>query len=84
VLFARDRGVCALCGVDTMLSKSMNIASRKGVQGQWWDADHIKPVTDGGAECDLANVRTLCCPCHRSLSARQAHERALRKAVTPA
>jgi 5-methylcytosine-specific restriction enzyme A len=31
----------------------------------WWDADHIIPVIEGGGECDLSNLRTLCIPCHR-------------------
>ena len=30
-----------------------------------WDADHIVPVVEGGGECDLDNIRTLCLTCHR-------------------
>jgi 5-methylcytosine-specific restriction endonuclease McrA len=30
-----------------------------------WDADHIVPVAEGGGECDLSNLRTLCLKCHR-------------------
>lgn len=30
-----------------------------------WDADHILPVAEGGGECDLDNLRTLCLVCHR-------------------
>jgi 5-methylcytosine-specific restriction enzyme A len=30
-----------------------------------WDADHIVPVVEGGGECDLENIRTLCLRCHR-------------------
>ena len=49
----RDRGICAACGVDCMAT--------------WlWDADHILPVIEGGGECDLANLRTLCLKCHRA------------------
>jgi 5-methylcytosine-specific restriction endonuclease McrA len=33
--------------------------------GDWWDADHIVPVIEGGGECKLSNLRTLCIPCHR-------------------
>ena len=33
-----------------------------------WDADHILPVTEGGGECDLDNIRTLCLRCHRSVT----------------
>ena len=31
-----------------------------------WDADHILAVAEGGGECDLENLRTLCLLCHRS------------------
>jgi 5-methylcytosine-specific restriction protein A len=31
-----------------------------------WDADHIVPVIEGGGECDLTNLRTLCLKCHRA------------------
>jgi 5-methylcytosine-specific restriction endonuclease McrA len=30
-----------------------------------WDADHVIPVTEGGGECELSNMRTLCLKCHR-------------------
>jgi 5-methylcytosine-specific restriction endonuclease McrA len=30
-----------------------------------WEADHIVPVVEGGGECDLSNLRTLCLRCHR-------------------
>lgn len=31
-----------------------------------WDADHIVPVAEGGGECNLSNMRTLCLKCHRA------------------
>ena len=34
-----------------------------------WDADHIIPVAEGGGECDLSNMRTLCLKCHRARTA---------------
>jgi 5-methylcytosine-specific restriction protein A len=34
-----------------------------------WDADHVVPVVEGGGECDLANIRTLCLKCHRAATA---------------
>ena len=51
--------------------------------GSLWDADHVLPVAQGGGECDLANMQTLCCPCHRRKSGvqRRAAAKALR-AVT--
>jgi 5-methylcytosine-specific restriction protein A len=45
----------------------------------FWDADHITPVVEGGGECDLSNLRTLCIPCHqkatKELAARLAGQR---------
>ncbi len=41
--------------------------------GQYWQADHIVPVAEGGGECGLDNMRTLCTPCHKAAT------RALRK-----
>lgn len=29
-----------------------------------WAADHIVPVSEGGGQCGLENMRTLCLPCH--------------------
>ncbi|KAI8503989.1 Swi SNF matrix associated, actin dependent regulator of chromatin [Branchiostoma belcheri] len=34
-------------------------------EGQFWHADHIVPVADGGGLCSLDNFRTLCVACHR-------------------
>jgi 5-methylcytosine-specific restriction endonuclease McrA len=34
-----------------------------------WDADHSVPVAEGGGQCDLANMRTLCLKCHREATA---------------
>jgi len=31
-----------------------------------WHADHILPVSEGGGEGDLGNLRTLCVRCHRN------------------
>jgi 5-methylcytosine-specific restriction enzyme A len=75
----RDRGVCALCRVDTRAAygemKRARGAKRTKLLAHWqlksltrktlWDADHIVPVAEGGGECDLANLRTLCLLCHR-------------------
>jgi 5-methylcytosine-specific restriction protein A len=77
-VFARDRGVCALCGVDTeglrKNKRKLDYAARKQFEKDWgfrrnlWDADHILPVCKGGGECDLANMRTLCLKCHRQVT----------------
>jgi hypothetical protein len=34
-----------------------------------WQADHILPVAEGGGGCSLENLRTLCLPCHRTVTA---------------
>jgi 5-methylcytosine-specific restriction endonuclease McrA len=38
---------------------------KKMTRRSLWDADHIVPVVEGGGECDLENIRTLCLICHR-------------------
>lgn len=52
-------------------------------RNEWWDADHIVPVCEGGGECGLDNYRTLCQPCHKKvtaeLSAKRAAERRAKK-----
>ena len=78
-VFMRDRGVCALCGIDAHAAYAELKRSRGGFRlrllERWglkkisrktlWDADHIVPVVEGGGECDLGNMRTLCVTCHR-------------------
>lgn len=78
-VFARDRGVCAACGLDTeALRKSkrkLDYSARRRFEQEWgrrrnlWDADHVVPVAEGGGECDLSNMRTLCLKCHREATA---------------
>lgn len=44
-----------------------------------WEMDHIQPVVEGGGDCGLENLRTLCWDCHRietaALAARRAKAR---------
>ena len=84
-VFARDGGVCAECAADTVrifaaLKRARGkeraaglrfygmktMASRRSL----WDADHIVPVAEGGGQCDLDNLRTLCVACHREATAK--------------
>ena len=82
-VLARDRGLCAICAADTLaawiwLKKSRGTRRLRALQ-EWgltrmsrsslWDADHIVPVVEGGGECDLSNIRTLCLKCHRNVTA---------------
>lgn len=78
-VFERDRGVCALCGLDTEAmrrdKRKLDYAARRQFEKDWggrtflWDADHVLPVVEGGGECGLANMRTLCLKCHRTVTA---------------
>lgn len=79
-VFLRDKGICCACGVDTMAAarklRYSRGANRQALLAKWgfktrtrkslWDADHIVPVAEGGGECDLDNIRTLCLICHRA------------------
>jgi 5-methylcytosine-specific restriction endonuclease McrA len=82
-VFERDAGICARCGVDCVAEllklKFSRGRKRPAAWSQWglkpgqrsslWDADHIVPVVEGGGECDLENLRTLCIRCHRDVTA---------------
>ena len=82
-VFARDHGVCAQCGVDTIAlrrdMRKLDYAARRQFLRKWklsensrkslWDADHVLPVAEGGGQCNLSNMRTLCLLCHRKATA---------------
>ena len=83
-VFARDGGRCAICAADTVaifaaLKRSRGSAREAGLRvyglpsikarRSLWDADHILPVAEGGGQCDLDNLRTLCLLCHREETA---------------
>ena len=79
----RDHGICAGCGIDCLAAEQhirrLRGAARLKILREWgvrpsfrkslWDADHIVPVVEGGGECDLHNIRTLCLKCHRAATA---------------
>ena len=46
------------------INKTRKIKHRKN-GGGLWDADHIICVKDGGGQCGLENIRTLCIKCHK-------------------
>jgi 5-methylcytosine-specific restriction endonuclease McrA len=87
----RDRGICAACAVDTIHAlhvikrargvRRLELLARWGLKKRTrrslWDADHIVPVVEGGGECDLENIRTLCLICHRRAT-RELRERLIR------
>jgi hypothetical protein len=55
-------------------------------RGDFWHADHILEVVEGGGCCGLENTQTLCVPCHKrktaALAARRAERRRQQKAAT--
>lgn len=79
----RDRGFCATCGLDTY-------ALRRSLRGRgstsrirelgfkprksFWELDHVVPLIDGGSHA-LSNLQTLCTPCHKRKTAREASGR---------
>jgi len=94
----RDKGICALCHVDTLraflLLKKARGSRRADQLAFWglrrmsrrslWDADHIVPVVEGGGECDLRNFRTVCLICHRKVTAELRTRLALKRLDLPA
>jgi 5-methylcytosine-specific restriction endonuclease McrA len=93
--FERDKGVCAVCGLDCVAefhrlrrlrgaARLRGFAAygiRPGSRRSLWDADHIMPVVEGGGECDLANIRTLCLKCHRERTAELLKKRSAQAAA---
>lgn len=90
-VLARDKGRCSACGLDCIAEwnrlRRMPQMKRALAFQQWgigprsrkslWDADHSTPVSEGGGECDLSNMRTLCLKCHRDATAALRVRRAL-------
>lgn len=76
--FERDHGICALCGVDSVAERRVKKA--RGT-GRCWQADHIVPVVEGGGQCGLDNIRTLCHVCHLAMTAELAKRRAEKRAA---
>ena len=54
----RDKGICAICNVDTLTSTHRR-----------WEMDHIVPIVEGGGLCGLDGYRTLCIACHKTETA---------------
>lgn len=94
VCWERDKGVCGVCGVDSVDLRSRAAATyrEQGYSDEWimarlaksgklWQADHIRPLVDGGgldlAYFEASNLMTLCSACHRQKTSREASQRAL-------
>ena len=61
-ILARDCGMCVVC----RQAERFSLAE---------DVDHIVPVWRGGTDAE-SNLQSLCKPCHKAKSAREARERA--------
>ncbi|KAL1021791.1 hypothetical protein UPYG_G00018010 [Umbra pygmaea] len=59
--------------------KQLNEMIRAPAEGQFWQVDHIRPVYNGGGQCSLDNLQTLCTVCHRTRTSQQAKERSQMK-----
>ncbi|MFP8877484.1 MAG: HNH endonuclease signature motif containing protein [Myxococcota bacterium] len=83
VIRKRDRGFCADCGLDTYALRrrlrgrgshrklrELGFHARRSL----WELDHIVPLVEGGGH-HPTNLQTLCVPCHRRKSVREAAER---------
>ena len=62
LVWKRDPG-CLICG------------TTKETRGVKWEVDHILPVADGGTD-DPENLRLLCVPCHKGVTAAWRRSRA--------
>jgi 5-methylcytosine-specific restriction endonuclease McrA len=97
-VYARDKGVCAACGLDTKQCPTWRTGGNDWRMrrdawliahgyGKWhstalWEADHIVAVVDGGHDLGLDNFQTLCVPCHKKKTAELAARRARERRVT--
>ena len=55
--------------IDFLKEHSISIKRKIWIKkhgGGLWDADHIIPVKNGGGQCGLDNLRTLCIKCHKN------------------
>ena len=89
-LLKRDKGICAICGCDTILIKEISRAipyedrgflfdkigfgKVSGNRYDLWDVDHIVPHSMGGTH-DPENLRTACIGCHKHVTKKFAHSR---------
>jgi hypothetical protein len=59
LLVLTDRGIEKLSNNSTAIVEQIERMAADPKEGDFWQADHIVPVAEGGGECDLSNYRTL-------------------------
>lgn len=82
-IYRRDKGICAICSINASaafkaIKHEARTVPKHEHKSRWptwtlsrrtgWDADHIIPITLGGLYLGLANIRTLCQPCHKRVT----------------
>jgi hypothetical protein len=85
-LWERELGVCETCGrfcpwLRVPREHRDGTSSYDGPLYRAFEVDHIVPLEDGGAH-EIANLQLLCAPCHTAKTARENHERAVRRRET--
>lgn len=72
-------GYAGTGGVEPVFARHVALLKARGydVGRSLWAADHILPVAEGGGQCDLHNIQTLCVPCHKAKSRAETQRRAL-------
>ena len=73
-VFKRDDFTCVIC----------DFSSREkygAYNDHLLQADHIVPIADGGAAMEIDNIRTLCVPCHKEVTADWHRDRAIQRMI---
>lgn len=98
-VFARDRGVCALCDIDTVAQRRLvmrlpfarRMRALRGLIEQGTVTRFRKTWWEAdhivpvveGGDSNLENLRTLCIPCHRGVTVELRLRRKVRKLQAP-
>jgi len=79
MVWNRDHAICANCKQDAVAGhfhrNGSPVKNRARGTGDFWQVDHIVPVIEGGGECGLDGLRTLCTECHKKETAALARRR---------